>query len=347
MMHMLLPSRCTQCLRSVRSLSFIAFLLPLLVGLPRTATAQDHCDSLHITSVYYHPFFDTLLNVQCENTGTHFFSGPQFQLVSQQGDTLAHEPFEFFGIGTGQQTHHLIKDPEDALPTTPFTGSLVLFSASMEGPDTCTYEVVAEDLCSLAPCTPLNVYVYSFGSAGEPFNADFTWQVHDALHATVASGTLAISVFGEQQAFADLCLPPGQYELHMQQAAAVGVHYAFGVTQDGDVFTNNGPNAVLEPGGEAIVPFNYYMPCIDAGNAIDEVRPRAPAVQVADRMLHLASASGLVLDSFAIVDAAGHVVLTHAGRSTHATLDLSAHASGVYLVRSIAGEWPAQRFVLP
>lgn len=327
-----------------RALAHCLLLPGLLLLSSYPVRAQDPCDSLEILHVRYHPFFDTVVNVTTDGTGTQFFSGPQFNLIDEQGDTIARQPFEFFGIGGGIQTNHLQLLPGEQLPSSPFSGSLVLY-AWIDGPDTCTW-AVGTDLCPPDSCIPLNVYLYSQAPGGQPFTTSFTWQVHDSLHTTVASGILEINVFGQQQDIADLCLPPGHYELHLQQAEDIGVEYAVGVSQGGDPFIDSGPSTTLQPGGQVMLPFDYYAPCISGSNGIGEAVPIAPVLIVDGHTVHLNSAKGSALGSIAVLDATGQLVRSIDARSSTASVDLSGLAAGVYLLRPTNASWPAQRFVL-
>ena len=319
-------------------------LAALLLLLAPAALAQDPCDSLSILQVRYHPFFDTRMNVRVQSTGTQFFSGPVFHLLSAGGDTVAREVQEFFGIGNAPQTHHLDLVPGASLPATPFTGELVLLFYGWEGEDTCTY-AVDTDLCPPDSCMPLNVFIYSLAGGGQLFTTSFNWEVSDSFGAAVASGTFGIAMNDQQQAFADLCLPPGHYALHVQQPEAVGLEYNVGLCQQGNQFENMGPAATMVAGQQVTVAFDYYGPCIAAGNGISEQRPPSPSVVLDGRMLRLTSADGAPLGPLSVMDATGRNVLRAQARSASAVLDLEGVAAGVYLVCG-TGAWPAQRFVV-
>jgi hypothetical protein len=342
------PQLCTMntvrssIIHSTNTLGLCGLLfVPLL---PQVTAAQDHCDSLAILHVRYHPFSDTLVNVHVQNAGTNFFSGPTFHLLSANGDTLAVEVQEFFGIGNAPQTHHLSLVPGVALPASPFTGSLLLLSYGWEGEDTCTY-AVETDLCPPDSCPPLSVFLYSVAGGGQLFTASFNWQVSDSFGTTVASGTFGIAMEDQQQTFAELCLPPGHYALHVQEPENVGLQYNVGLCQQGNQFANVGPSAILVAGQQITVPFHYYAPCIDGSNIISEQRAYAPVLVLDDRLLRIASADGAALGPLSVVDATGRNVLRAQARSASTVLDLQGAAAGVYLLCGKGG-WPAQRFTL-
>lgn len=324
-----------------RQVTLWSFLLLLL---PQLTTAQDHCDSLTIQHLRYHPFTDTLMTVRVDNTSSHFFSNPFFQLLSAENDTLAVGVFAFFGISQVPQTHHLALRPGVPLPATPFTGGLVLYSFDWTDQDTCTWAVETE-LCPPGPCTPLNVYLYSLAGNNGPFTTSFNWTVSALGGTAVASGTLAIDADQQQQAIADLCLPPGQYMLHLEQPEDIGLLYTVGLCQEGDQFTNIGPAAHLQPGGAVDLPFDYYLPCFTGTNSVPEAQAAAPTLMVDGRVLRVRSADGAPLGELRVVDTTGRQVLRMKATSASAALDLLGAPAGVYLL-SGAGAWPAMRFVL-
>ena len=75
----------------------IFLLLGILTSL--VAFGQDPCDDLLITSVQYSPFTDTVIVVQVENNSSSGFQYPGFVLISTNGDTVAKEQVDLFGIG--------------------------------------------------------------------------------------------------------------------------------------------------------------------------------------------------------------------------------------------------------
>lgn len=328
-------------LRTLRALSFCT---PFLL-LPQATTAQDHCDSLQILHLQYHPFTDSIMNVLVDNTGTHFFSGPLFHLLSAESDTVALGIYEFFGISGGEQTHHMDLAPGVTTPTTPFSGSLVLLSYGWNGPDTCTWPVQAA-LCPPGDCTPLNVYLYNATTWSEPFTTSFGWNVSAVGGGVVASGTLAIDANGVQQVIGDLCLPPGQYVLHMEQPEAVGVQYTFGLCQGGEQFLNPGPTANLSSGGQLDLPFSYYASCLTGTDGVLEPTASAPMLVVDGRALRVSTSDGTSLHQLSVVDPTGRVLLRTRTSASSAVLDLQALPAGAYLLCGEKG-WSAQRFVLP
>jgi hypothetical protein len=306
--------------------------------------AQSACDSVQIHLLQYAPFTDTALIVVAQNNGTEFLSYPQFSLIATGGDTLARENINFFGLGPSAQTHLVPLIPGEDLPSTPFTGTLELRYITVNGDASCAFPF-SGGLCPTTFCTPLNVYLYNFGTF-EVFTADFPWNVTNSEGLVVGSGTLSIDADDQQQDFGELCLAPGHYELHVSQDGDVGEHYMFGVTQGEAMFNVSGPSAELQAGSQATLPFSYYPACISGTNAIDEVRTTAPRI-LADGRQVMIIRDGLPLGQLAVFDSTGRRVQRTSTSASSIAIDLSGAAPGAYVVRSVTGTWPAQRFILP
>jgi hypothetical protein len=74
-------------------------LWALFSGLASGLAAQNPCDLIGITDVRYDAFSDTAILVQVVNNSPEIFSYPGFILFDTEGDTLAREQVNFFGIG--------------------------------------------------------------------------------------------------------------------------------------------------------------------------------------------------------------------------------------------------------
>ena len=128
-----------------------AILFPILL-FATVLFGQDPCDDLSFVSIQYSPFTDTIINVHVENAGAEIFSYPGFVLLAPNGDTLAKEMVNYFGIGA-ESVHSL--DVRDGVhdPLTDFTGTLELHTGF--------YDVLACDwqlnqsLCADTPCDSL------------------------------------------------------------------------------------------------------------------------------------------------------------------------------------------------
>lgn len=298
---------------------------------------------MHIASMQYAPFGDGF-HIQLHNGSTQFFSYPVFEVVDADGDTLNEGSFNFFGIAPGDtQLHQVALVPP--LPTTPFTGTLVLRLLTIDGESTCSFDMSEVDLCPTEACIPLQVYAYQQG--GSPVDTDLDWSVTDADNTALANGVLHIDEIGFGYAVADLCLAPGAYTLHMAQAVAAGNVIQVGMTQASFAYTD-GTNAQLPIGGSVDHPFNFFAPCADEAQSIGTRTPPAPNLIVDGRTLRMNTNDGSALGTLILLDGMGRVARTITTTASTAFSDLSAFASGAYILRSLDADkaWPAQRFIL-
>jgi hypothetical protein len=231
--------------------------------------------------------------------------------------------------------------PGAVLPTSPFSGTLVLFYFNGDGDHVCSFPIVA-DLCPPA-CAPLQVYLFS--QVGSTTTSLFPWSMTDSTGAVVGSGTLSINADSLQQNFDSLCLEPGAYTLHVEQPVASGTGFQFGVMQ-GD-FAFNGPFGVLPAGGSADLLFTYYPPCIAVGMGLAEEDAPAPLLALDGRRLTITEPRGRALGTVILSDVTGRCVQRVAAPSNRILLDLSTLAAGVHLVSVVNERTSTQRIVVP
>lgn len=179
-------------------------LLPLLFAVV-TASAQDPCDDLDILSIRYSPFTDTVIIIEVVNNGQELFSYPGFVLISNEGDTLALETVNYFGIGE-QSVHHLTVRPGIAEPTDVFLGVLQLYSGFFN-----TFEcswALDSSLCAAEECQDMVLGFENWG--GALVLGDFTYTLADSTGSEVASGAFTMTE-NEQYWQQTLCMTPGTY----------------------------------------------------------------------------------------------------------------------------------------
>jgi len=223
--------------------------------------AQNPCDELAIVSIQYSPFTDTLIIVEVTNASEELFSYPGFVLINANGDTLAKEVVNYFGIG-GQSVHLLTVRPGVANPLDNFQGTLQLhtdFFASLA----CSWPI-NQSLCASETCDDFVIKFENWG--GALVLGDFEWSVADSLGNQVASGTLTMTA--EEQYWSNtLCLTPNRYSYQLQ---ALGEPSGGGPTmlvQSGEWFGHQAISQYFswEEGTSMEVPF--YLHCI-ASNPI-------------------------------------------------------------------------------
>jgi hypothetical protein len=319
----------------MRTASLLLALAPLAAG------AQTLCDSLVIERFTYDPFASRL-NVRLRNNSSQFISYPYFDVLDAQGVNLVQGSPGFFGILPGTDQLHLL-DVGDVLPSTPFTGALVLHYSTVDGDGQCTYDLDEASLCPSDSCFAFQVYIYSLSG---PLNAQMSWTILDMDNTPVSGGAFALSSGGTVESIDEACLPPGEYTLHVQWPFPTGETIQTGVTAS--LFESDGPATNIAPDGTGVLPFTFFAPCLDIAQGLEVVPVPAPVLAVDGRMVRIASADGRALGDLLITDAMGrHVRTIRAGGGT-ATVDLGDVAAGTYLLRLLDSSTAAaaQRFIL-
>lgn len=285
------------------------------------------CDNLEIVSVQWHAFTDTAIVVRVVNSNfNEIFDYPNFILFDSNGDTLAIETVNFFGIGD-ESTHVLAIHPDATMPVGPFAGTLQLWTNF-------TSELACEwslnfDLCPSEPCATIIPNMQNLG--GALVIGDFNYSIFDENMDLVATGTL--NMISDTQFDADtLCLPPGQYSMAcipLQPSTGGGPY--FSVMAPGWIA---GPGLFIFEGMPVITPVTFYEPCIDGTNSMPETRQPGFSIQQHGDMLGVLSGSGAALGPVELFDAQGRLVMSTLATGDRAELSLSGIGAGVVLVRA-------------
>ena len=291
-----------------------------------TVTGPSACDSLLINSISWAPFSDTALVISVSNNSTTLFDYPGFILFDDQGDTLAQETVNYFGIGQGPQTHYLNVQAGATVPTGQFNGSLELWTLFYQSLG-CTWDTTIS-LCPPAPCAPLTVSLGNFG--GAIVTASFTYSITDPNANVVATGTISLDAL-HQDVSDTICLPPGAFTLSMVQPNMVGGALVYGLgTSYGP-----GPNEPFVQGGTSnTLPFNFYPSCYNGSNGLAERETDADLQWTLNNgSLTLMVMDGRALGTFSVFDAQGRLIAR--GNSTSGTLilDVSGDPTGLLLVQ--------------
>lgn len=284
------------------------------------------CDSLVIESIRWHAFTDTAIVIHVFNNSTALFDYPNFTLFDGNGDTLAVETVNFFGIA-GESWHILTVHPDATTPVDPFYGALQLYT---DFSDSLACEWIPFiDLCPPAPCATIIPNMQNLG--GALVIGEFNYAIMDADLNTLASGTLTMT--SDMQFDADtLCLPPGQYFMacYPVQPPTGGGPY-FSVMAPG---WTAGPGLFVFEGLPVVTPFAFYEPCIDGTNTVAELdAPELSAIQMGD-VLRIQRSDGAPLGRLELFDGQGRLLLSTTATDSSLDLSLSGVNSGVVLVRT-------------
>lgn len=181
------------------------FTLSILL-LSVLAKAQTVCDSLEFVSVQYSPFTDSVVVVEVMNHNSNeIFDYPGFVLLDTNGDTVALETVNYFGIGE-TSIHSLNVRAGAHDPTTNFEGTLKLYSGFFEDFE-CEWDL-DQTLCADSPCDSLIIGFQNWG--GALVLGDFAWSVLDSTNTVIESGVLTMTA-NEQYWFRGFCLTPATY----------------------------------------------------------------------------------------------------------------------------------------
>jgi hypothetical protein len=102
------------------------------------------CDSLTIDCCYFNLNGNGSLTINVSNPSSVLFDYPSFHLVDMNGDTVATETVNYFGISTGPQPHLLVITSSFTLP---FSGNLVL-NTGFNSSTACVFPIYIPDTIS-------------------------------------------------------------------------------------------------------------------------------------------------------------------------------------------------------
>lgn len=289
-----------------------------------SVSGGDPCDHLLIASVQWHAFSDTSIVVHAQNTDMsgELFDYPNFILYDSNGDTLAKETVNFFGIGS--DSWHLLRVLDDAsVPTTSFDGTLELwtgFTTSLA----CTYDMTF-DLCPPEPCATFMPSMGNYG--GALVLGTFNWEVLDEV-GVVASGQFVMTET-EQYVSDSLCLPPGEYQMMVSPTAPpTGGGPMFFVTDP------SGYSSALWPVEWSLpvaLPVHFFLPCADGTNVVPEPGASSIDIRLAPNGVQIERADGSPLGPLHVYAEDGRIIHAASVSGSRAVLDLP--AAGVYVIR--------------
>ena len=288
--------------------------------------AGDPCEGLDIDFVQWTAFSDTAITVHVYNAGPEIFGYPGFVLLDEDGDTLATETVNFFGIA--DESYHTLRIHPDAdIPVGGSVVSLHLWTGFFSE-QVCSWDLFL-DLCPPAPCATLYPNLQNLGNALTL--GDFNWTVLNEDLEVPGSGTFTL-VEDLQYDVDTLCLPPGRYTMYCNylQEPTGGQPY-FGVMSH---VWSGGPNAPLPVDLPAPLEFDFLPGCLDGTNDVLETSVRA-GIKVTPEAtgIRLVRVDGKALGPVHVFDAAGRSVgrMTTSGNTGY--VDMRSVASGVMLVK--------------
>ena len=260
------------------------------------------CDSL-VIDVLWHPFTDDAVVVHVLNNSSELFDYPNFILFDANGDTLAKETTNFFGIA-GESWHTLNVQAGATLPVVPFDGSLELWT-DFTTDLACSWEGTW-DLCPPDPCANMLVTIQNLG--GALAMGTYNWELYDADFQQVASGQLEMTETVQYDTD-PVCLPPGSYSLDVSpNDPPTGGNPVFSVSTSWNI---TGPSQQVVWSLPVAMPFEFYLPCMDGTNAIGESHDSVGlVVSQGPYGITLRTSDGSAIGEVRVLDVQGRTVST-------------------------------------
>ncbi|MBI1289319.1 MAG: hypothetical protein GC178_17260 [Flavobacteriales bacterium] len=247
--------------------AFFLFLISTL------ANAQTACDSLEFVSIQYSSFTDSVIVVKVMNHNTNeIFDYPGFVLLDDNGDTVALETVNYFGIG--QQSVHLLNvRPGVHDSNSTFNGTLRLYSGFFQNLE-CEWSP-DQSFCPNAGCDSLIIGFQNWG--GALVLGDFAWSLLDSTNSIIDSGVLTMTA-NEQYWFKGFCLPHARYSYTLY---ALGQPSGGGPTMTVAADSWYGSPSISQPfnwSSGNVLNFQFYDFCNDTEvpNGLQDVSNESP-----------------------------------------------------------------------
>jgi hypothetical protein len=294
------------------------------------SVAGDACSGLDLISLEWHPFTDTavVVHVQNNNSTSELFDYPNFILLDNDGDTLAKETVNFFGIGA--DSWHVLRVQPGADLSTPVNGILELWTG-FTTQLACSWSFSDHELCPATECTLLYPVLQNVGGALSI--GTFSWVMSDA-NGIAASGQFELTA--ESQSDEEvICVPPGNYEFSIAADEPTGGQLNLNIYGDG--FLGGPSNSVAGSGQATFFLFSLLEPCIDGTNSIPTTAPKAPTVQSMGDVIRITTSTFPTDPELSLMDAQGRCIARTRRTGTTTDLKVGHLPTGVYVVRTEEG----------
>ena len=295
------------------------------------------CDSLVLASLTWSPFNDTTLLVHIFNPTATLFDYPNFVLLADNGDTLAYETINTFGIA--QDNYNTLDIPEGTnMPASPFSATLQLFTSEQLA---CSWDLPV-NLCPSGDCSPVAVELRNFSS---------TMATGSFQYMLRKSGTVVLSglfeLTDEQQFDVDtVCLAPGQYLMEVLPLQGPnGGQPDFGPSLTPMIL---GPHAPVMWTTLSAVAFSFYEQCDEVGQGIREPVESILQISRSATSTDVYTSDGGALGKIRVFDAQGRVVASQDAFASRHSFRTDGWAHGLYLLqaRKTDGHVLTVRFVI-
>ncbi|MBL7964688.1 MAG: T9SS type A sorting domain-containing protein [Flavobacteriales bacterium] len=281
------------------------------------------CDSLIVHSLTWSAFSGDHVELHVANASTTLFDYPGFVLLDPNGDTLAVETVNYFGIAT-DSWHALTWHPSAAIPTGAFTGSLHLWTGFYDT-FACSWPVNV-DLCPPGPCIEVHPFLQNIG--GALVTASVPWAILDEDQTTVATGLFGLS--GSTQFDLDtVCLEPGSYALVTYLTSPVGGQLQFGMQA---TMASSFAIPLVQDAVPDTATFTFFEHCEDGTNGISPDAATGIEVRYDAEGWWLATNAGMPIDQVELWNATGQRLRSDRHGTQQVHLSSAGLAPGIYIV---------------
>lgn len=289
--------------------------------------AQSPCDSLSI-QVHYAAFNDSFIQVSVVNQSSQLFSYPQFTLLNSNGDTVAKEDLNFFGIG--QSSIHTLQCYPGMPASSAFSGTLQLYYATIDSYAVCTWNANF----NLCPDTCQMFYPSLVNLGGAQVLGNAHWEILNANAQIVTSGTFTLDT-ANQYSTDSACLSPGQYTMNVHNMTLTpGGQKHISITHNA---YSTAPDTSFN-GSTASLSFTLFEPCITPVSVKQgTVASEGISIYAAGKNIMLHSRNGQSLGKVVVRAVDGKVFYSESTAATGLQIALPYASPGVYIVHA-AGE---------
>lgn len=288
------------------------------------------CDSLDIISARWGVFSNEQIVLTVANGSSDLFDYPGFVLLDGEGDTLAKETVNYFGISQGPQEHFLDILPGVVIDGNTVNGDLYLWSGFYTEQE-CQW-AVNWDLCPAQECTTVMPYLWNLGDALITVSVPYTLENEDGLE--LSAGTFYLNINSQSVYGQEVCLPPGNYTLHLDQVGFVGGQLYYGMT------TSMANSELVQESyvqGTAVndKDFAVFGPCIDASNGIaSHASGSGLSLSMDGDRWIVGALDKSPIGLFQLLDIHGRIMRTGIISTDRGGIDLAGLATGSYVFRS-------------
>ncbi len=290
-----------------------------------SSRAQTACDSLDI-KVSYAAFHDSLVSVSVTNSSSGFFSYPAFVLYNGNGDTVAKEDPNLFGIGPASS--HILNLYTGMPQNNSFNGTLELYTNFFDSLN-CSYQ----QIFTLCPDSLLPLIVFLGNSGGATTTGTVLFEIINTTTQGVSTGILELTS-SNQHDEDTVWIAPGNYMLQLNQINLTpGGQKSYGLKTE--EYSQMGLGWTYNSTTDTTMLFSFFGKC-SLPTSVNTIASSAPiTVSVYQNKLTVVSPDNHRIEKLALFSTDGKVVKLATGNTTSLVVDLNDLVPGLYIVQAL------------